>query len=44
MKIAIKTIAMTLILAWSGLTFCQNLPVTAPGNVVQLSASAAADV
>ena len=44
MKIAIKSIAITSILAWSGLTFCQNLPVMAPGNVVQLSASAVADV
>ena len=43
MKIAIKTIVLTSILAWSGLTFCQNLPVTAPSNVVQLSASAMAD-
>ena len=44
MKIAIKIIAITSILAWSGLTFSQNLPVTAPVNVVQLSASAVADV
>jgi predicted secreted protein len=44
MKIAIKNIAITSILAWSGLTFSQNLPVTAPVNVVQLSASAVADV
>lgn len=44
MKIAIKNIASTSILAWSGLTFSQNLPVTAPVNVVQLSASAVADV
>ena len=43
MKIAIKNIALTSVLAWSGLTFCQNLPVTPPGNVVQLSASAMAD-
>ena len=44
MKIAIKNIASTSILAWSGLTFSQNLPVTVPVNVVQLSASAVADV
>ena len=44
MKIAIKNIAATLILAWSGLTFCQHLPSVAPSNVVQLSASAVADV
>lgn len=44
MKTAIKNIASTSILAWSGLTFSQNLPVTAPVNVVQLSASAVADV
>ena len=44
MKIAIKSIAITSMLAWSGLTFCQNLPATAIANVVQLSASAVADV
>jgi hypothetical protein len=33
MKIAIKNIASTSILAWSGLTFSQNLPVTVPVNL-----------